>query len=634
MLATPMSNNSPAAGGGYSRFRLNASASHDDWQLPSPKRARFSNDDPISGSNTLAHAESACLRCRKRKKKCGRTLPQCASCEASGARCTYPATDNSSISAAEANELRAQIERLSRQNATKNNNNYVLSPPDTFDSGSLEPGPNNDQENVTFTTRPTEASGTNRPWNWSTDLDNTRRPLSNALRLPAGLSVRELVDGYFRHVHKAYPFVDQGQVLRDIGDSPSQLGDSSQSLSPLTYMLSVIGCVTLHRAGKLSDDVLASIRVPYEELTSQCMSDLSIDSIGMLMLLAIYSTFDPSGISPWIVIGLAGRHAIVLGLNRKASGESGLTLQEVEQRNRLFWSIYALDREIAASYGLPMAVNDENINVPLPSVTIDEYASASRVQLSKILQVCRNAIALRDLEGKILQKVHLANPISTLNIGMADRQAIISQFLSQLDDWYANGCLLSQSENDEISFHDNIPWLNARYHGVLILLHYPSRFNAYYSREQLSSLRTSIRRCVQCSAVLLRQQHLMLHHNTLNKVLVICLLLVFCLMQGSPEVVQVGEVREDVASCIEILQGYTDRWKLAKRSLLVFQDMERLLATIRPAAAHLPSTTMEALRRVQSDAQSLIRNGLGPSSVYNNLYPLSVDPSSHPSGHL
>ncbi|KAI1618113.1 fungal-specific transcription factor domain-containing protein [Exophiala viscosa] len=631
-----MSNSGPSTGGGYSRFRVRSSTSHDDWQLPSPKRPRLNTDGPDSSSNASGHAESACLRCRKRKKRCCRTLPQCTACDTTGVQCSYPSSDNLSITVAEVNELRAQIERLSQQNVVKNNSNsnsYVLSPADTFKSGSLGNGPDNDQEDTLFLARTTEANGSNHSWNWSPDLGHTPRPPSNNLRLPAGLAVRELVDGYFRHVHKAYPFLDQGQVLKDIDDATTRPGNNSEGLSPLIYMLSVIGCITLHRAGKLSDDILASIKVPYEELIGQCMLDPSIHAVGMLLLLACYSTFDPTGICPWIVIGLAGRQAIVLGLNRKSTRESGLTLQEVEQRNRLFWSIYALDREVAASFGLPPSINDENINVPLPSVTIDEYASATRVQLSKVLQVCRNSIALRDLEGKILQKVHLANPISTLNIGMADRQAIVSQFVSQLDDWYANGCLLSQSENDEISFHDNIPWLNARYHGVLILLHYPSRFNAYYCREQLSSLRESIRRCVQCSAVLLQQQHLMLHHNTLNKVLVICLLLVFCLMQGNSEVVQVGEVRQDVSSCIDILEDFTGRWTLAKRSLIVFRDLERLLPTIRPGAGHKSPTTIESLRRVQSDAQSLIRDGLGPSSVYNNLYPLSVDPSSHSSGH-
>lgn len=617
----------PTTNGSFLRFRL-PPASHKAGHVIPPKRPRINDPVPYHSVEPCTRADLACYRCRQRKKKCCRSIPECSSCVEAGVQCQYPPKEDSFLTAREAQDLRTQIQWLSQQ-ASATEASQVLSPTNTVTSvesisivdghqGSREVGISHFESDNPSTVRQSLVESGTRD-----ELGGCQQPTLR-LRLPDSAQPRHLIGVYFRHVHKAYPFLDQVRILQDL-DHPTiefHADANDVSLSPLVYILCAIGCATLHRIGEMSDEELATMSIPYKDLINHCLFEPGIETTSLLMLLTIYSVFDPDGISPWILSGMLGRQAIALGLNRRSSTAHGLSLKQVEERHRLFWSIYALAREIAASFGLPVAINDENINVPLPSVTIDEYASPSRVQHSRILQVCRNAVALREPEGRILQKIHLANPVSGINIGSAEHQGVIDQFNSQLDDWYVNGCLLSQLEDDDISFHDTIPWLNVRYHGLLILLHCPTRSNAYFQSGQLSCLYSSIHKYLQCSVVLLRQRHLMLHHSTLNRILVICLLLVSCVQQGRRSLLQSHDLSADIAFDIEILEAFSDRWLVAKRSLHVFQAIEGLLSI--GNTYEVQSTQMleshDVLKDIRNDALSLVLKTMGPSSIFNNLY--------------
>ncbi|KAL2796551.1 fungal-specific transcription factor domain-containing protein [Aspergillus keveii] len=270
------------------------------------------------------------------------------------------------------------------------------------------------------------------------------------------------------------------------------------------YMLAAIGCAALNHAGRVPDEVAERISVPYHDIICRCLDTTELESVEILLLLALYSVYDPNGMSPWVLTGILGRQAIALGLNRRCRSGSGSTLLETERRYRLFWSSFEVDRVIASVYGLPVAINDENINLPLPGVTLEEYADTEQDYYTQILQKSRSIVAFRELEGRVLQKIHLCNTSAVANLSHRDRRAIVEDFRSQIDDWYAQGCLLSRSENKNIPPHNTIPWLNVHYYHILMLLCSPSQFNSCLSNPQLLDLRRSIRQYVNCSTVQLR----------------------------------------------------------------------------------------------------------------------------------
>lgn len=262
---------------------------------------------------------------------------------------------------------------------------------------------------------------------------------------------RQLVDAYFRHIHRSYPFINRTSVLLDV-DSMIHLSEGFEHISRKLYLIMAIGCTTLRRIGQVSDDILAKFKVLDQVILQDCLSRKDIESVEELLLLALYSFFDPS-LSPWIITGILTRHILTLGLTRKVSSQNTKSLDEVERRHRLFWSIYTLDRIVSASTGLPFGLHDPNTNIPLPGITLEEYASPDRAYFTVTLQVNRHIITLRQLEGSILERTHFINAIS--HIG-SDRRAIVADLRAKIEDWYTQGCLVNPLERDQIPFHNTI----------------------------------------------------------------------------------------------------------------------------------------------------------------------------------
>jgi hypothetical protein len=83
------------------------------------------------------------------------------------------------------------------------------------------------------------------------------------------------------------------------------------------YMLAAIGCAALNHAGRVPNEVTERISVPYHDIIYRCLDTTELESVEILLLLALYSVYDPNGMSPWVLTGILGRQAIALGLNRR-----------------------------------------------------------------------------------------------------------------------------------------------------------------------------------------------------------------------------------------------------------------------------------------------------------------------------
>src|SRR5690554_5990729 len=67
----------------------------------------------------------------------------------------------------------------------------------------------------------------------------------------------------------------------------------------------------------------------------------------------------------FFLVAAAVRIATSIGMHRKGNS-FGLTPFESEQRRRLFWVLYMLDKDTALRSGRPPCINDDDCNVELP----------------------------------------------------------------------------------------------------------------------------------------------------------------------------------------------------------------------------------------------------------------------------
>lgn len=72
--------------------------------------------------------------------------------------------------------------------------------------------------------------------------------------------------------------------------------------------------------------------------------------------------------SAHVYCGIALRLAVSLGLHRSQSGTSTMDPVHRETRRRVWWTLYLFDRMISSKLGYPLGIQDEDIDVELPSM--------------------------------------------------------------------------------------------------------------------------------------------------------------------------------------------------------------------------------------------------------------------------
>ncbi|KAM0342072.1 hypothetical protein ACHAPU_009685 [Fusarium lateritium] len=565
----------------------------------------------------------ACDRCRSFKKKCSRTYPVCSLCASAGQRCLY--TNPIANAEAQTHQLRSRLQWLSQ---------YIdqnLLPPgqpggiDNVRTGTdlgtvLGHGQRNGLANTASigtassplsqapgpATSPLDATGSVSAFRGhdhastgqqsaemrfeekdpgsvrttssflshqgSTEGPVGRRRVIARQALPPDIAPSRFVDAFFSHVNRAYPFVDQTRIRRDL----EILGDASPADQdpPMTllYLVMAIGCTSLVRAGQIPSDTARQFDVVYPDIIQECLCSENIESVQILVLLALYSLFDPMATSAYFIVGIAARQAMVIGLTRPDNLPR--TAIETELRHRLYWSIFVLDRMMSASQGLPPAFIDEHANIPLPGLTVEEFASPDRAVYARNLQTSRHVIQLRQLEYRILHSVHLQRDAETARLAPTDRRAVLSSLRSEIEDWYSNGCLMSPMEADNLPIHSSITWLSAQYYHLLVLLYFPNHFNSSAAAMKRQDQLEFARKQLQANSALLQQRQLPLNRVSLSRLLPVCLMLMhgFVASYTSTQESASFPARDEIANIITLLEAFPKGWSVAQEAVCIMQQ--------------------------------------------------------------
>jgi len=408
-------------------------------------------------------------------------------------------------------------------------------------------------------------------------------PSNHSLRQDA--AARRFVDAYFRNVHRAYPFIDRNKIMHGL----EAVGDMSRWPrnvdSALLYLVMAVGCTSLQRAGQVPEDTSARFEIVYADIIQECLHKEGLASVQMLLLLALYSLFDPVGPSAWSIVGIASRQAVSIGLALKISSVRDRDPLQAEQRHRLFWSLYVFERMMATSLGLPVDQVSKNTHVPLPALTVEEFASVDRPNFAQTLRTSRQVIQLRQIEEQIMQQVHLGN---TCNPRANSDAAALEDIRTTVEDWYSSGCLASGPEEDNVPVHNSVTWLSARYYYLLLLLYCPKGFSLAGQLVPSSELLGYAQRHIQSQFALWQQRQLPLNRVTLYRFLPVGTILMSCLSSGGSTVLA---ALEDVAVLIRMLESFSERWRVAVEAAAIIQEFA---VALRSRMSSSPAATLNS----------------------------------------
>ncbi|KMP01798.1 hypothetical protein CIHG_05875 [Coccidioides immitis H538.4] len=101
-------------------------------------------------------------------------------------------------------------------------------------------------------------------------------------------------------------------------------------------------------------------------LTELTMRNADLLSVQALLGMALFLQGTPNPQPSFFLVAAAIRLSHSIGLHKRGSG-FGLNPVELEQRKRVFWIAYMLDKDICLRSGRPPVQDDDDMNVELPS---------------------------------------------------------------------------------------------------------------------------------------------------------------------------------------------------------------------------------------------------------------------------
>ncbi|UKZ94547.1 uncharacterized protein TrAFT101_009416 [Trichoderma asperellum] len=281
------------------------------------------------------------------------------------------------------------------------------------------------------------------------------------------------------------------RYTEDIGKDDSQLrqGDFEKNISLMTfYMVMALGAIntsnTIQQICKQSGQkALLDFSVGRPSPTSLCTRVLqlidynshilrpSVGFIRVFLLISIYSSFGPIGSSQWQLAGFTMRMAVEIGLHCTPEA-SDLSDEAKDQRNRVFWTIYAIEISLAYNLGRPSSIGDDHIASTLPKSTNENLSSLHHVRH-------------RQIQSRIVAQIYgITN--STRKMSVEKKQLLILDLQRDLDEWQVNIPVDSQYE---VAYPYS--YWNRLYHGTTFVLHRPSPLCPHPSAQSLERCITS-----------------------------------------------------------------------------------------------------------------------------------------------
>ncbi|KAL4898362.1 Zn(II)2Cys6 transcription factor [Aspergillus ambiguus] len=201
--------------------------------------------------------------------------------------------------------------------------------------------------------------------------------------LPSAREALALFNSYLNGSHVQNPFL----LRRDVqGLYTSLFSEGQQSMNgcPVenrisnqalfrAFMIIAIGSVPLYRTGKHHFHPYGYYLTAMRYLEADFLSK-GLDSIQDLLLVSRFGIYYHIGTSIWELIQLCTRMCIEQDLHRPgiSARSRGITLLNEQQRRRVFWQCYMMDRYTSVMLDRPPAISDKDILVGFPVDADDE----------------------------------------------------------------------------------------------------------------------------------------------------------------------------------------------------------------------------------------------------------------------
>ncbi|KEY69899.1 hypothetical protein S7711_06454 [Stachybotrys chartarum IBT 7711] len=215
-----------------------------------------------------------------------------------------------------------------------------------------------------------EVSVDDHKWtNWKPEVFGDLFPRPVFQPLPPKHEALSLLCDYFENFNCMFPLFHQPTFMhlveRQYSSDPYQGSGWWASLNcalAIAYRLRVMSNLV---PAKEDEKAWGHIKNSMGVFSELAMRSTDLLSVQALLGMALFMQGTPNPQPGFLLISTAIRLAHSIGLHKKGTGFN-LNPIEIEQRKRVFWIAFVLDKELSLRSGRPPAQDDDDMNVELP----------------------------------------------------------------------------------------------------------------------------------------------------------------------------------------------------------------------------------------------------------------------------
>ncbi|KAF2083907.1 hypothetical protein K490DRAFT_13125, partial [Saccharata proteae CBS 121410] len=371
---------------------------------------------------------AACSRCRSAKIKCDGKLPACTACERSNRASECSSTNDQFARGKERSyvaTLEAKVEKLERRlaevKARRSSSltmmdqeasvtprpQQVSAPRKILDRKAARRKEESDINDLVSDFGLLAVNATARDfYGFTSAMSYARLILSASSKepLPSGLSkdlppryqASPLIQHYLNSIFVLLPIFEEASFYASVAAvyHPDQAKASSFDFFTVRMVLAIssITCST-QRGDVHYSDAVGHITAALKHAES-VLHPGSVGSIQALLLLTQYAMLDPHHFDSWTLVGAASRALVDLGMHQDPPKSNAMPKQKLELRRRVYYCLYAMDRETSLVQTRAFSFSDDSANVGLPFSAHNSSTSKTNPKTHSWLQSFDSALDL------------------------------------------------------------------------------------------------------------------------------------------------------------------------------------------------------------------------------------------------
>ncbi|OIW29907.1 fungal-specific transcription factor [Coniochaeta ligniaria NRRL 30616] len=310
------------------------------------------------------------------------------------------------------------------------------------------------------------------------------RPIFRSL--PAKAEAMSLLKDYFENFNCMFPLFHQPTFMhlveRQYSEDPYPGSGWWASLNvalAIAHRLRVMSNLVPAEEDEKAWDYMKNAIAVFAELT---MRNTDLLSVQALLGMALFLQGTPNPQPTFLLIAAAIRLSHSIGLHKRGTGFN-LNPVEIEQRKRVFWIAYMLDKDLCLRSGRPPAQDDDDMNVDLPEADpVDNIGNIPLADGKGKMNLFRLMCEFAVIESKVYKKLY-----STKAVKQSDGELLntIGELDEELENWKDSIPIDFRPEHEIKASHTplilHVVVLHLTYYNCLTTIHRMSIHHGYWT---------------------------------------------------------------------------------------------------------------------------------------------------------